>query len=80
MTQQEILEKIRPIISEKTGVAKDTIMLSSRFKEDLAAESLTKYDIVVQMEETFGIVIPDEDTEQIKTIADAVTYLEKRLS
>lgn len=79
MTKQEILEKVKKVVSEKTGMDVQKLDLATRFKEDLAADSLVKYDIVVQLEETFEISIPDEDTEPIKTIGTAVEYLERRL-
>ncbi len=80
VTRQEIIEKINNIVAVRTNFDVSKLQLESRFKEDLAADSLVKLDIIMEVEETFQLTIQDEDTETIKTIGDAVNYIEKRLN
>ena len=70
-----MFEKIRDLVAEQLGVNKDDIKPESRFKEDLNADSLDVLQIVMGIEDEFGIKIPDEATEKIVTVADAVNEI-----
>jgi acyl carrier protein len=73
----EIVEKVKQIIAEQLGVDENDISPSSSFVEDLGADSLDTVELVMALEEGFGIEIPDEDAEGIRTVNDAMDYIEK---
>ena len=73
----EIEEKVKKIIIEQLEVAPDKVKLEASFSEDLKADSLAVVELVLALEEQFKIEIPDEDTEKIKTVGDAVKYIDK---
>jgi acyl carrier protein len=71
----EIEEKVRKIIIEQLEVAPDKVKLEASFSEDLKADSLAVVELVLALEEQFKLEIPDEDTEKIKTVGDAINYI-----
>ncbi|NLK98183.1 MAG: acyl carrier protein [Epulopiscium sp.] len=73
-----IFEKIQEIIVEQLGVDKNEIKPESNFQEDLDADSLDLFQIVMALEEAFELEIPSEDMENIKTVQDAVNYIESK--
>jgi len=73
----EILEKVKKIIADKLDVEEDKITPESSFLDDLGADSLDIVELIMELEEEFGIEIPDEDAEKIRTVADAVKYIEE---
>ena len=68
-------ERVRKIIVEQLEVAPDKVKPEASFTEDLKADSLAVVELVLALEETFKIEIPDEDTEKIKTVGDAINYI-----
>jgi acyl carrier protein len=74
---KEITEKVRQIISEQLGVDEGEVTLSAAFVDDLGADSLDTVELVMALEEAFDLEIPDEDAEKIRTVQDAVDYIEK---
>jgi acyl carrier protein len=75
MEPQEIESKVKQIISAQLEVAPDKLTDGASFVDDLKADSLAVVELVLALEEAFHIEIPDEDTEQIKTVKDAVDYV-----
>ena len=73
-------EKVKDIISEQLGVKKEEIKLESSFIDDLGADSLDTVEVVMALEEEFGIEIPDEDAEKITTVGEAVKYIEEKIN
>lgn len=73
-------EKLFTIISERLGVDLEKIKLESDFKDDLDADSLDVVELVMELEDGFDIEIPDEDSARMKTVNDALTYLNEKLS
>jgi acyl carrier protein len=71
-------EKVIGIVSEQLSVPKEDVKLESRFVEDLRADSLDVVELVMEFEDEFEINIPDEDYEKIKTVADAVRYIQEK--
>ena len=70
------LQKIREIVAEQLGVDVDEVTPEASFIDDLGADSLDTVELVMALEEAFEIEIPDEDAEQIKTVNDAIKYIE----
>ncbi|ADG82918.1 acyl carrier protein [Thermincola ferriacetica] len=69
-------EKVKSIIVEQLGVEEDEVKPESTFIDDLGADSLDIVELVMALEEEFDMEIPDEDAEKIRTVADAVKYIE----
>jgi len=72
-------ERVTEIIIEQLGIAKSEVVPESSFIDDLGADSLDIVELVMAMEETFDIEIPDDDAEKIQTIGDAFSYVKERL-
>jgi acyl carrier protein len=75
MTATNVEQKVKNIIAEQLGVGEDEIKMTSSFIEDLGADSLDIVELVMAMEEEFEVEIPDEEAENIKTVQDAVNYI-----
>jgi acyl carrier protein len=74
---KELVEKIKQIISEQLGVEEAEVTPSSSFVDDLGADSLDTVELVMALEENFDLEIPDEAAEKIRTVQDAIDYIEK---
>ena len=70
-----MLDKIKEMVAENLGVDTATITEESSFKDDLGADSLDLFELVMALEEEFGIEIPTEDLEQIATVGDVIKYI-----
>ena len=73
-----MLEKMKTIIAEQLSVDADSIQADSNFKEDLGADSLDLFELVMELEEEFGVEIPSEDLESIATVNDVMEYLKNK--
>ncbi len=71
-----VFDDVKAIIVEQLGVDEEEVKLESKFIEDLGADSLDTVELVMAMEEKFGIDIPDTDAEKIASVKDAVDYVE----
>ena len=76
----DIAEKVKEIVSDKLDVDGADIEEDKDFIEDLKADSLAIVEVVLALEEQFEIEIPDEDTEKIKTVRDAIDYIKANTS
>jgi acyl carrier protein len=74
-----VAEKIKQIVSEQLGVDEAEVTPTASFVDDLGADSLDTVELVMAFEEAFEIEIPDEEAEKIRTVQDAVTYVEKKV-
>ena len=72
-----MLEKIKEIIAEELGVEEEKVVESASFYDDLWADSLDLFEMVMSFEDQFGVKIPEEELENIKTVGDAVKYIEE---
>ena len=70
-------DKVKEVIMDKLGIEDSKIESESSFVDDLGADSLDTVELIMQLEEEFGIEIPDEDAEKITTVQAAVDYIEK---
>ena len=75
----DVESKVREIISEQLGVSADEVTPEASFIEDLGADSLDIVELVMELEEEFEITIPDDQAEKIKTVGEAIDYIEREL-
>ena len=78
MSKQDLETQIIDIVSDKLNIDKGTVTLSSRFQEDLGADSLDIVELLMEIEEAFGVSIPDEESEKLKTVGDALKYIKEK--
>ena len=76
LSEQEILSGLAEIVNEETGLAADAVQLDKSFTDDLDIDSLSMMTIVVNAEEKFSVRIPDDDVKNLKTVGDAVSYIQ----
>ena len=74
----DVLEQVKAVVVDKLKVDPNEITLESNFIDDLGADSLDVVDLVIGFEDEFDIQIPEEDSEKIKTVGDAVAYIESK--
>jgi acyl carrier protein len=72
-------DKVKDVIIDKLGVEEEKISLEASFVDDLGADSLDTVELIMQLEEEFGIEIPDEDAEKMTTVKAAVDYIENHI-
>ncbi|MDW7658348.1 MAG: acyl carrier protein [Bacillota bacterium] len=75
MSTDSIFESVRNILVDQLSVDADVVTMDSNFIDDLNADSLDIVELVMAMEQEFGISIPDEEAERIKTVGDAVDFI-----
>ena len=73
-----VAEKVRSIIAEQLGVKQEEVTDTAKFIDDLGADSLDTIELVMALEEEFGIEIPDEDAEKMTAVGDAIKYIEEK--
>lgn len=73
-----VFERVRDVIAKELNVSEDQITPDATFADDLGADSLDVVELVMTLEDEFDISIPDEDAEKIRTVADAVGYIEAK--
>ncbi len=76
LSEQEILAGLAEIVNEETGLPADAVQPDKSFTDDLDIDSLSMMTIVVNAEEKFSVRIPDDDVKNLKTVADAVSYIQ----
>jgi len=75
----DMVEKVKDIIAEELGVERDKLTPEASFMEDLGADSLDTVELVMAFEKEFDIDIPDEEAEKLRTVGDALKYLEEKI-
>jgi acyl carrier protein len=75
MDRDELFEKIKVVIVDQLGADEDDVLEDASFVDDLGADSLDIVELVMALEEEFGVSIPDEQAEKIKTVGDAVDFI-----
>ena len=73
-----VLDRVKKVTCEELGVSDTEVKEASSFTDDLGADSLDVVELVMALEEEFGIDIPDDDVNNLKTVGDAVTYIETK--
>ena len=74
-----VQDKVKSIIVDQLGVNEGEVTPTASFVDDLGADSLDTIELVMAFEEAFGIEIPDEDAEKIKTVKDAIDYIDSHV-
>ena len=80
MASPEMEARLKKIVAEQLGVDEAKIVPSARFSDDLNADSLDLVEMIMSLEEEFGVEIPDEAAEKILTVADAMDYIDAHAS
>ena len=76
-TTEEIRADLADIVNEVAGIDVDDVQLDKSFVDDLDVDSLSMVEVVVAAEERFGVKIPDDEVQNLKTVGDAVSYIQK---
>ena len=76
-TKEEIVSGLADIVNEIAGIPTEDVQLDKSFTDDLDVDSLSMVEVVVAAEERFGVKIPDDDVKGLRTVGDAVSYIEK---
>ncbi len=77
MAKEEIFEKLKELVVDQLGVEDDEVTMEATMQDDLGADSLDLVDLVMSVEEEFGVKVADEDLENIKTVGDIVEYIDE---
>jgi len=77
IVDEELFEKVKDVIVSQLNVEEAEVTEEASFIDDLGADSLDIVELVMALEETFDLKIPDEDAESIKTVADALAYIQE---
>ncbi|MDD2393986.1 MAG: acyl carrier protein [Eubacteriales bacterium] len=77
MSTESIFETVQSILADQLGVEPDQVTMDANFIDDLNADSLDIVELVMAMEQEFGISIPDDEAERIKTVGDAVNFIKE---
>ena len=75
-----IADKVKKIVVDNLGCAEDQVTEDAKFIEHLGADSLDQVELVMQLEEEFGVTIPDNAAEKLATVGDAIKYIEESLA
>ena len=77
-SREEILERVKEVLVEQLGVDESEITETASFQEDLDADSLDLVELIMELEDQFGVKISDEDAQGIQTVGQAVDYISAR--
>ena len=75
-SQQEVLAGLAELVNDETGIAADAVQMEKSFTDDLDIDSISMMTIVVNAEDKFGVKIPDEEVKNLKTVQDAVDFID----
>ncbi len=79
MTREEVFNKVKKVVSEKLSVGEDQVTESAQFVADLGADSLDQVELIMALEDEFGLKIPEEEAEKLTTVGSAVDYVVSKM-
>jgi acyl carrier protein len=79
MSREEILAQLKPVVAEQLGVDEGEVREDASFTEDLNADSLDLVELIMSLEEKFGLQISDEDAEKLTTVGEAVDFISEHV-
>jgi acyl carrier protein len=79
MSREEILAQLKPVVAEQLGVDESEVREDASFTEDLNADSLDLVELIMSLEEKFGLQISDEDAEKLTTVGEAVDFISEHV-
>jgi len=79
MQREELLKKVRAIVADKLSISQDKVTEAASFIEDLGADSLDTVELVMALEDEFGLDIPDEEAEKLTTVGKAMDYISSKV-
>jgi acyl carrier protein len=79
MQRDELLKKVRAIVADKLSISEDQVTENASFIEDLGADSLDTVELVMALEDEFGLDIPDEEAEKLTTVGKAMDYISAKV-
>ena len=80
MDRDQVMAKVREHLASELEVGPDRISETTRFREDLDADSLDLYELVMELEDTYGVSVSEEEAARIETVGDAVDFVLERVS
>ena len=80
MTHEEVMAKVREHLSAELDVPAEDITESTRFRDDLDADSLDLYELVMELEDTYGVSVSEAEAARIETVGDAVDFVVERIA
>ena len=75
-----IADQTRTVIAQHLGIVRDRVTDDARFRDDLGADSLDAFELLMALEETFGLEIQDDDADPMQRVSDAITYIEAQVA
>jgi acyl carrier protein len=79
MTKEDIMAKVKSVVSEKLNVGEDQVTAEAKFVEDLGADSLDQVELIMALEDEFELKIPEEEAEKLSTVGAAVDFILERI-
>ncbi len=79
MEREELLKKVKAIVADKLNISEDQITENASFTQDLGADSLDTVELVMALEDEFGLNIPDDEAEKLNTVGKAIDYILEHL-
>ncbi|MHB1324782.1 MAG: acyl carrier protein [Thermoleophilia bacterium] len=78
MTKEEVFEQIKAMLVDQLGVEEEDVKMEASFQDDLDADSLDLVELIMEMEDKFGVKISDEEAQNIRTVSEAVEFVSAR--
>ena len=79
MSSQNVEERVMNVVSEQLALNKETLTRDSDFIKDLGSDSLDQVELIMELEEEFGITIPEEEADKVRTVGDVIDHIEAAL-
>ncbi|MCI4444793.1 MAG: acyl carrier protein [Candidatus Aminicenantes bacterium] len=78
MEREELLKKVKSIVADKLNISEDQVTENASFTQDLGADSLDTVELIMALEDEFGLSIPDDEAEKLNTVGKAIDYIQEK--